>query len=57
MSVICENCTHWVPEYAPYIKRMVMTCELPKRNIGCVGDYDPIKPSRRRRKKKNENDS
>ena len=38
---ICETCIHYKPEFAPYIKRMVMTCELPKRNVGCVGNYIP----------------
>lgn len=40
---ICEYCEHYKAEYAPYIKRMVMTCELPKRNPMCHGNYIPKK--------------
>ena len=36
---MCEHCDHYKAEYAPFIKRMVMTCELPKRNTGCKGNY------------------
>ena len=36
----CETCKHWVSEYAPYIKRVVMTCDLPSRNAHCKGDYE-----------------
>lgn len=38
---MCEHCKHYKAEYAPFIKRMVMTCELPKRNTGCKGNYEP----------------
>lgn len=38
-KIICEYCEHYKAEYAPYIKRMVMTCELPKRNPYCVSNY------------------
>lgn len=27
----CENCRYWQPEYAPYIKRMVMSCVSPSK--------------------------
>ena len=40
---ICEYCEHYKAEYAPYIKRMVMTCELEKRNPMCHGNYKPKK--------------
>lgn len=36
----CEHCVHYKAEYAPYIKRMIMTCELPKRNKSCKGNYE-----------------
>lgn len=36
----CETCKHYVSEYAPYIRRVVMTCELPKRNARCEGNYE-----------------
>lgn len=36
----CESCIHYKAEYAPYINRMVRTCELDKRNPGCVGNYE-----------------
>ena len=35
----CEACAHYVKEWAPYIKRYVMTCELPKRNKRCEGNF------------------
>ena len=35
----CEHCIHYVAQFAPYIKRNVMTCELEKRNPGCRGNY------------------
>lgn len=35
----CEYCIHYKPEYAPFIKRVVMTCELDKRNKFCIGNY------------------
>lgn len=38
---LCEHCIHYQAEFAPYIRRMVMTCELPKRNPGCRGNYIP----------------
>ena len=37
--ILCEYCEHYKAEYAPYIKRMVMTCELPERNPMCHGNY------------------
>ncbi len=37
----CERCIHYQAEFAPYIKRDIMTCELPKRNPGCRGNYIP----------------
>lgn len=40
---LCNTCEHYKAEYAPYIKRMVMTCELPKRNPMCHGNYIPKK--------------
>lgn len=39
----CEYCEHYKPEYAPYIGRMIMTCELPTRNVMCHGNYKPKK--------------
>ena len=36
----CETCSHWVSEYAPYIGKIVMTCDLPKRNPHCKGNYE-----------------
>lgn len=36
---LCEYCEHYKAEYAPFIGRMVMTCELPKRNVMCHGNY------------------
>lgn len=36
---LCNTCEHYKAEYAPYIKRMVMTCELEKRNPMCHGNY------------------
>ena len=35
----CDYCEHYKREYAPYIKRMVMTCELETRNKLCIGNY------------------
>ena len=35
----CENCIHYVKEYAPFIKRMVMTCELSTRNFRCKDNF------------------
>ncbi len=36
---LCEYCAHYKAEYAPYIGRRVMTCELEKRNPMCHGNY------------------
>lgn len=36
---LCNTCEHYKAEYAPFIGRMVMTCELPKRNPMCHGNY------------------
>ena len=36
---LCNTCEHYKTEYAPYIKRMVMTCELTKRNPMCHDNY------------------
>lgn len=35
----CEFCEHWKPEWAPYIKKQVMACELSTRNPSCKGDF------------------
>lgn len=36
---LCEYCVHYKAEYAPYIGRRVMTCELETRNPMCHGNY------------------
>ena len=36
---LCNTCEHYKAEYAPFIGRMVMTCELTKRNPMCHGNY------------------
>lgn len=43
----CENCVHYRPEWAPYIKRNVMTCELPNHHYRCDGDYEPKEKKRK----------
>lgn len=50
-GIICDYCVHYKAEYAPYIKRMVMTCELPSRNPMCHGNYE------RKRDNNNDNDN
>lgn len=48
---LCEYCVHYKAEYAPYIGRRVMTCELETRNPMCHGNY------KRREDEKNDNDT
>lgn len=43
----CELCDHWKPQWAPYIKKQIMDCELPTRNPSCKGDFKAKEGSKR----------
>lgn len=36
----CNDCIHYITEYSHILKGNIPYCELPKRNKGCVGNYE-----------------
>ncbi len=36
----CNDCIHYITEYSHVLKGNIPYCELPKRNKGCVGNYE-----------------